>query len=120
MLLHRHRIIGAAFDGGVIGDDHAFAAGYPPHPGNDAGGMDLAAVEAVGRKWRQFEARRRRRPDRASRGVRRPMRAWPRHCVQNRTRWGRSWNEAAWPSAVYGAPQSGHWGSHHGVIAPPP
>src|SRR5258706_6209563 len=58
MLLHRHRIIGAAFDGRVIGDDHAFAAGYPPHPGDDAGGMYVAAVEAVGRKWRQFEERR--------------------------------------------------------------
>jgi hypothetical protein len=55
MLLHGHRIIGAALDGGVVGDDNAFAARNAPHPGNDAGGMDIAAIKAVGRERRQFE-----------------------------------------------------------------
>jgi len=138
MLLHRHRIIGAAFDGRIVGDHDAFPAGYPPHPGNDAGGMHVTAIEAVGRKRRQFQkcragidcrarcagrARfRLRRPPRcpASRGALRPARAWPRYCVRNRTRWDRCWNGAAWPSAGYGAPQSAHGGSRHGVIAPQP
>ena len=58
MLLHRHRIIGAALDGGVVGDHDAFAARYPPDPGDDAGRMHVAAIEAVGRQRRQFEKRR--------------------------------------------------------------
>ena len=57
VLLHRHRIIGAALDGRVVGDDHAFAARNPPHPGDDAGGMHVAAIEAVGRERRQFQKR---------------------------------------------------------------
>ena len=32
MLLHRHRVIGAALDGGVVGDDDAFAPRYPARP----------------------------------------------------------------------------------------
>ena len=58
MLLHRHRIIGAALDGGVVGDDHAFAPRDPPDAGDDAGRMHVAAIEAVGRQRRQFEKRR--------------------------------------------------------------
>ena len=57
MLLHGHRIIGAALDGGVIGDDDAFAARDAPDAGDDAGGMDVAAIEAVGGERRQFEKR---------------------------------------------------------------
>ena len=57
MLLHRHRIIGAALDGGVVGDDDAFAARDAPDAGDDAGGMDVAAIEAVGGERRQFEKR---------------------------------------------------------------
>ena len=57
MLLHRHRIIGAALDGGVIGDDHAFAARDPPDPGDDARRMHVAAIKAVGRKRRQLQER---------------------------------------------------------------
>ena len=58
MLLHRHRIIGAALDGRVVGDDDAFAPRDPAHPGDDAGRMHVAAIEAVGRQRRQFEKRR--------------------------------------------------------------
>ena len=57
MLLHRHRIVGAALDGGVVGDDHAFAARDAADAGDDAGGMHVAAIEAVGGQRRQFEKR---------------------------------------------------------------
>ena len=55
VLLHRHRIVRAALDGGIVGDDHAFAPRNAPHPGDDAGGMHVAAIEAVGGERRQFE-----------------------------------------------------------------
>ena len=55
MLLHRHRIIGAALDGGVVGDDHAFAPRDPPDPSDDARRMHVAAIEIIGRQRRQFE-----------------------------------------------------------------
>jgi len=57
MLLHRHGIVGAALDRGIVGDDDAFAPRYPPHPGNDAGRMHVAAIEAVGGQRRQFQKR---------------------------------------------------------------
>ena len=40
MLLHRHRIIGAALDRGVVADDHAFAPGDAADAGDDAGGVN--------------------------------------------------------------------------------
>ncbi len=55
MLLHRHRIIGAALDGGIVGDHDAFAPRYPPYSRYDAGRMHVAAIEAMGRQRRQFE-----------------------------------------------------------------
>ncbi len=58
MLLHRHRIIGAALDGGVVGHDHAFAAFDAADAGDDAGGVDVAVVHAVGGERRQFQERR--------------------------------------------------------------
>ena len=36
VLLHRHRVVGAALDGGVVGDDDALAPGDPPDAGDDA------------------------------------------------------------------------------------
>ena len=57
MLFHRHRIIGAALDGRVIGDDDAFAPRDAPDPGDDARRMHVAAIEAVGRQRRQFQER---------------------------------------------------------------
>ena len=57
MLLHRHRIIGAALDGGIVGDDDAFAARDAPDAGDDARRMHVAAIEAVGGQRRQFEKR---------------------------------------------------------------
>src|SRR5437588_2404071 len=58
MLLHRHRIVGAALDGGIVGDDDAFAVADAPDPGDQARGMRVPAVEAVGRKRRELEKRR--------------------------------------------------------------
>ena len=57
VLLHGHRIIGATLDGGVIGDDDAFAARNASHAGDDAGGMDIAAIKAVGGERRQLKKR---------------------------------------------------------------
>ena len=58
MLLHRHRIIGAALDGGIVADDDAFAAGDAADAGDDAGAVDGVVVHAVGGERRQFEERR--------------------------------------------------------------
>ena len=57
MLLHGHRVVSAALDGGVVGDDDAFAPRNAPDARDDTGGMDIAAIEAVGRERRQFEKR---------------------------------------------------------------
>ncbi len=58
MLLHRHRIVGAALDGGVVAHDHAFAALDAADAGDDAGAVDRVLVHAVGGERRQFEKRR--------------------------------------------------------------
>ena len=55
VLLHRHREIGAALDGGIIGDDHA----GPPRDAADAGDKPGArhriVIKPIGRQRRQFE-----------------------------------------------------------------
>ena len=58
VLLHRHRIIGAALDRGIVADDHAFAPGDAADAGDDAGGVNGIVVHAVGGERRQFEKRR--------------------------------------------------------------
>ena len=58
MLLHRHREVGAALDGGVVGDDHAFAALDAADAGDQAGAVDRILVHAVGGERRQLEERR--------------------------------------------------------------
>ncbi|MGY4479060.1 hypothetical protein ACVILL_006474 [Bradyrhizobium sp. USDA 3364] len=57
MLLHRHRVVGAALDGGVVGDDDAFAARDAADAGDDARRMHVAAIEAIGGERRQFQER---------------------------------------------------------------
>ena len=57
MLLHRHRIVGAALDGRVVGDDDAFAARDAADAGDHARRMHVAAIEAVGGQRRQFKER---------------------------------------------------------------
>ena len=58
MLLHRHRIISAALDRGVVAHDHAFAALDAADAGDDAGGMDRVLVHAEGRETGKFQKRR--------------------------------------------------------------
>jgi hypothetical protein len=58
MLLHRQRIIGAAFDRGVVRDDHDLAAGDAANAGDDARAMDRLAIHAVRGKRRKLEKRR--------------------------------------------------------------
>ena len=58
MLLHRHRVIGAALDSGIIADDDAFAARDAADAGDDARGIDVVVIEAEGGKRREFEKRR--------------------------------------------------------------
>ena len=50
MLLHRHRIIGAALDGGVVAHDHALAALDAADAGDQAGAVDGVVVHAVARR----------------------------------------------------------------------
>ena len=58
MLLHRHRQVGAALDGRVVGDDHAFAPFDAADAGDDAGAVDRVVVHAVGGERRELEERR--------------------------------------------------------------
>ena len=58
VLLDRDRIVGAAFDRGIVGDDHALAAHHPADPGDDPGAWHLVVVHAVGGELRQLQERR--------------------------------------------------------------
>ena len=58
MLLHRHRVVGAALDRGVVDDDHAFAARDAADAGDDPGRRHLAAVHAVRRELAELQERR--------------------------------------------------------------
>lgn len=48
VLLHRHRVVRAALDGGVVGDDDALPPAHPADPGDDPGGRGLSVVQPVG------------------------------------------------------------------------
>ena len=58
VLLHGHRVVGAALDRCVVGDHNALAPLHAPDAGDDAGGRDLRAVEPVGSQGREFQERR--------------------------------------------------------------
>ena len=58
MLLHRDRIIGAALDRRVIGDDHAFRARNRADAGDDSRRGDIVVIHAKGGERREFEKRR--------------------------------------------------------------
>ena len=58
MLLHRHRIIGAAFDGGIVADDDAFAVTDATDASDEAGAMDVIVIHVGGSERRQFQKRR--------------------------------------------------------------
>ena len=55
VLLHRHRVVRAALDGGVVGDDDALAAGDPPDAGDDPRAGGVAVVHAVRGQRRQLQ-----------------------------------------------------------------
>ena len=57
VLLDRHRVVGAALDGRVVGDDHAFAAGDPADAGDHPRAGAFVVVHAVGGQRRQLEER---------------------------------------------------------------
>ncbi len=58
MLLDRDRVVRAAGDRGVVGDDHALATRDAPHAGDDPGGGHLAAVHPEGRERGHLDERR--------------------------------------------------------------
>jgi hypothetical protein len=55
VLLDRHRVIGAALDGGIVTDDHAFLAGHAADAGDDAGRWGGIVIHVVGRELGEFE-----------------------------------------------------------------
>ena len=55
VLLDRNRVVGTTFDRCVVGHDHAFAAGDPADPGDDAGPGALVVIHSVGGQRRDFE-----------------------------------------------------------------
>ena len=57
VLLDGHRIVGAALDRRVVGDDDALAPFDAPDSGDDAGGRHIGAVKTVRRKGREFQER---------------------------------------------------------------
>jgi len=57
VLLDRHGVVGAALDGGVVGDDDALAAGHPADAGDDARARGLVVVHPGGGQGGQLEER---------------------------------------------------------------
>ena len=55
MFLHRQRIVGAAFDRGIVRDNHALAPRDASDTGDDASGRDVASVQAASSQCRQLE-----------------------------------------------------------------
>ena len=64
VLLDRERVVGAALDGGVVGDDHALLAVHDADAGHDARPRRIAVVHAVSGERRELEPGR--CPDRAA------------------------------------------------------
>ena len=55
VLLHRHRVVGAALDGRVVADDHRLAARDAPDAGDDPGGVDRRPRTCRGRERAELE-----------------------------------------------------------------
>ena len=55
VLLHGHRIIGAALDGRIVGDDHRLPAVDEADPGHEPRAVDVALVHAEGRERADLE-----------------------------------------------------------------
>ena len=58
VLLHGHRVVGAALDGRVVGDHDALAPADPADAGDDAGRRNRVVVHPDGGERRQLEERR--------------------------------------------------------------
>ena len=58
VLLDGDRVVGAAFDGGVVGDDQHLAARHAADPRHDAGRRRLVVVHPVGGERGELEERR--------------------------------------------------------------
>jgi hypothetical protein len=58
MLLDRHRVVGAALDRRVVGDDHAVGSGDRCDPGHDPRRGRVVAIHAVGSQRGELEERR--------------------------------------------------------------
>jgi hypothetical protein len=57
VLLHRHRVVGAAFDRRIVGDDHAFPPRHTADSRDDPGGRALVVVHTVGGQWSDLQQR---------------------------------------------------------------
>nr|CRL53881.1 hypothetical protein CPGR_01163 [Mycolicibacterium fortuitum subsp. fortuitum DSM 46621 = ATCC 6841 = JCM 6387] len=57
MLFHRHRVVGAALDGGIVGDDQTFPTGDPADARDHPGTGTLVVVHAVGRQCGDLQER---------------------------------------------------------------
>ena len=58
VFLYRHRVIGAALDGGIVGDDHAFTPRHAPDAGNDPRARHGIVIHSPSSQLRQFQERR--------------------------------------------------------------
>ncbi|ENN86135.1 hypothetical protein RHSP_33009 [Rhizobium freirei PRF 81] len=58
MLLHRDRIVGAAFDRGIVADDHAVTARNAADAGDQAGARGLIAMHSMGGRRADLQKRR--------------------------------------------------------------
>ena len=58
VLFDRHRKIGAAFDRGVVGNDHTFLALHPANAGDDPGRWHVAAVQPMRGELGELQKRR--------------------------------------------------------------
>jgi hypothetical protein len=55
VLLDGQRVVGAALDGRVVGDDDAECSLHPSDAGHDARARGFVVIQAVGRKRAQFQ-----------------------------------------------------------------
>ena len=58
VLLYGDRVICAALHGRVVGDDHHFVPGHPPHAGHDTGRRSVAAIHLPGGQRAHLQERR--------------------------------------------------------------
>ena len=57
MLFHRDGVIGAAFDGGIVGDDQHVSASHAADSGDEAARRGLILVKVPGGERRKLEKR---------------------------------------------------------------